>query len=37
MPGTTIAVADDGEVLVRSQAVAPERCTDGWLHTGRFE
>jgi hypothetical protein len=37
MPGVTIGVADDGEVLVRAGAVAPARCRDGWLHTGRYE
>jgi hypothetical protein len=37
LPGVTVAVADDGEVLVRSDAVALDRCDDGWLHTGRFD
>lgn len=37
MPGVTVAVADDGEVLVRSDAVALDRCSGGWLHTGRYD
>lgn len=35
LPGVTVGIADDGEVLVRSDAVAPSRCERGWLHTGR--
>jgi len=36
LPGVTVAIADDGEVLVRSDAVSPTACAaDGWLHTGR--
>ena len=35
LPGVTVGIADDGEVLVRSDAVAPARCDDGWLRTGR--
>jgi hypothetical protein len=35
LPGVTVAVDDDGEVLVRSDAVAPGAIADGgWLHTG---
>jgi hypothetical protein len=35
LPGVTIAVDDDGEVLVRSDAIAPAAIADdGWLHTG---
>ena len=34
LPGVTIAVADDGEILVRSESVATGWCEDGWLHTG---
>lgn len=39
LPGVELRVADDGEVLVRSDAVpaAPARSSldgDGWLHTG---
>ena len=36
LPGVTVGIADDGEVLVRSDAVSPAACgADGWLHTGR--
>ena len=35
LPGVTVGIADDGEVLVRSDAVAKARCEAGWLHTGR--
>lgn len=36
LPGVTVAIADDGEVLVRSDAVSPSACGEhGWLHTGR--
>jgi len=36
LPGVIVGIADDGEVLVRSDAVSPGRCAeDGWLHTGR--
>ena len=39
LPGVELRIAEDGEVLVRSDAVAtsPARATrddDGWLHTG---
>ncbi|ODU07698.1 MAG: hypothetical protein ABS81_00065 [Pseudonocardia sp. SCN 72-86] len=41
LPGTTVAIADDGEVLVRGPQVSPgywgvrgEPYPDGWLHTG---
>lgn len=37
LPGVTIAVDDDGEMLVRSGATAGGRAVDGWLRTGRFE
>jgi hypothetical protein len=36
LPGITVAVADDGEILVRADAVALDRCADGWLHTARY-
>jgi hypothetical protein len=35
LPGVTVGIADDGEIVVRSEAVAPERAREGWLHTGR--
>lgn len=35
LPGVTVGVDDDGEVLVRSEAVPRARCDDGWLRTGR--
>ena len=36
LPGVTVGIADDDEVLVRSDAVSPSACApDGWLHTGR--
>lgn len=36
-PGVTMAVADDGEVLVRADFVATGGCADdGWLHTGEL-
>lgn len=34
LPGVTIAIDDEGEVLVRSPAVAAGWARDGWLHTG---
>jgi hypothetical protein len=35
LPGVTIGVDDDGELLVRAESVAPDRRSeDGWLHTG---
>jgi hypothetical protein len=37
LPGVTVAVDDDGEVLVRSGATAAGRAVDGWLRTGWFE
>jgi hypothetical protein len=37
LPGVTVAIDDDGEVLVRSGAAARSRTVGGWLRTGRFE
>jgi O-succinylbenzoic acid--CoA ligase len=35
LPGVSMRVADDGEVLVRGATVAPGAlAADGWLHTG---
>ena len=34
LPGVTVGVDDDGEILVRSGSVATGRYEDGWLHTG---
>ena len=35
LPGVTIATADDGELLVKADFVAPDAlASDGWLHTG---
>jgi hypothetical protein len=37
-PGVTVAVADDGEVLVRADFVAIDAAgDDGWFHTGRVD
>lgn len=35
LPGVTVGIEDDGEVVVRSDAVAKSRCEGGWLRTGR--
>lgn len=34
LPGVTVAVDDDGRLLVRGDAAAADRCVDGWLPTG---
>ncbi|WP_433559425.1 AMP-dependent synthetase/ligase [Pseudonocardia xinjiangensis] len=40
VPGTTVAIAEDGELLVRGRQVSPgywpdpQPAADGWLHTG---
>jgi long-chain acyl-CoA synthetase len=40
VPGTTVAISDDGELLVRGRQVSPgywpdpQGSPDGWLHTG---
>lgn len=35
LPGVEIQIAEDGEILVRGETVAPHSLgTEGWLHTG---